>query len=535
MDRQNVVIYCRVSTKEQAEEGNSLITQEKICREFADRCGFFVSKIFIEFGESAKTANRTELQHMLEYCSKKQNKITTVIVYKIDRLARNVDDYSDIRMRLKDYGIVIRSTSEQFDGNPAGRFMENILANVAQFDNDVRTERSVNGMKEAVRSGRYIWPAPYGYKNGLLLGKSNIIPDPSKSRFVRKAFTLIIEGQIAVEKIWLNLYKEGLTLSRSQFYKMIRNKMYCGIIEKFGEINIGKYEPLISTEIFEMASYTLKNPRRLIIPYNTNNPDFPLRRFVTHPSGIKLTGGWSKGKSGKKFPYYRYALNNNNFRKELLEEKFCLFMNSFVFDRQYLLTLREQTQMLFKQKMAIETESENRRNEYLADLKNKQSQILNKNLKGFISDEVLKIEIEKIETEIFNLTRQSIIPSKKLDTSNVNELFRCIEDFLINPGKCWEQVDFQLKTQLQVFKFPKGVWFDGQEFRTPEVSLLYKANDKFRLKKSYVVPHRSQKLNTPQIPKLPSPHVLLNTILPEFMRLKEIFDNPNKPMDDYPF
>jgi len=309
MDEKNVVIYCRVSTKEQAEEGNSLVTQEKICREYATRCGFVVSKIFIEFGESAKTANRTELQNMLTFCSKKQNKIKAVIIYKVDRLARNVDDYSEIRMRLKTYGAVICSTSEQFDGNPAGRFMENILANVAQFDNDVRTERCVNGMKEAVRAGRYIWPAPYGYKNGIINGKSNIIPIPEVAILIRKAFAMIIRNSLSQEQIWTILTNEGLKLSRSQFYKMVRNKMYCGIIEKFNETNLGVYEPIISTQTFETAACALKTTRRLLTPYNTQNPDFPLRRFVQHPTGIKLTGGWSKSRSGKMFPYYRFCKN----------------------------------------------------------------------------------------------------------------------------------------------------------------------------------------------------------------------------------
>ena len=50
--------------------------------------------------------------------------------------------------------------------------LKNIIANVAQFDNDVRTERSVGGMKEAVREGRYVWPAPIGYKNIRSNGKA---------------------------------------------------------------------------------------------------------------------------------------------------------------------------------------------------------------------------------------------------------------------------------------------------------------------------------------------------------------------------
>jgi site-specific DNA recombinase len=136
------VIYCRVSTKEQVEEGNSLSTQEKICREYSLKHGYDIAEVFVEQGESAKTQNRPELRRMMAYCASKKNNISVAIAYKIDRISRNTDDYSQIRIVLKKYGVEIKSTSENFENNPAGRFMENMLANVAQFDNDVRTERS---------------------------------------------------------------------------------------------------------------------------------------------------------------------------------------------------------------------------------------------------------------------------------------------------------------------------------------------------------------------------------------------------------
>ena len=163
------VVYCRVSTKEQADEGGSLSTQEKICKDYAIKNGYEIVDIFIEQGESAKNANRTELKRLLSICTNKKSNIKAVIVYKIDRVARNIDDYRQIRLLLKSYGIEIKSTSEFFEDNPVGRFMENIIANVAQFDNDVRTERSVNGSRDAMREGRYVWVAPYGYLNSNFL------------------------------------------------------------------------------------------------------------------------------------------------------------------------------------------------------------------------------------------------------------------------------------------------------------------------------------------------------------------------------
>src|SRR5882672_6844745 len=73
------VIYCRVSTKEQVEEGNSLVTQEKNCREFALKENFEVIELFVEQGESAKTQDRTELKRLMTFCTDKNNKVDAVI------------------------------------------------------------------------------------------------------------------------------------------------------------------------------------------------------------------------------------------------------------------------------------------------------------------------------------------------------------------------------------------------------------------------------------------------------------------------
>ena len=65
-EKRNAIIYCRVSTKEQVEEGNSLVTQERNCREYAIKNNYNVVQVFIERGESAKTAERTELQKLFK-------------------------------------------------------------------------------------------------------------------------------------------------------------------------------------------------------------------------------------------------------------------------------------------------------------------------------------------------------------------------------------------------------------------------------------------------------------------------------------
>ena len=86
------IIYYRVSTEDQAQNGVSLEQQKNYCLEYAKNHEIEIIKLFHDDGVSAKTTNRKGLQELLSYCQKNYKNIDSVIVYKIDRLSRNVKD-----------------------------------------------------------------------------------------------------------------------------------------------------------------------------------------------------------------------------------------------------------------------------------------------------------------------------------------------------------------------------------------------------------------------------------------------------------
>src|SRR5438309_7516503 len=126
----NGVIYCRVSSKEQV-EGTSLESQEAACREYARRNGIEITRVFIERGESAKFADRTQLLELLEFCRDRQNAVQAMLVWKIDRLARNVGDHFNIKANLLKQNVRVVSVTEPIDSNPEGKLLETILAGFA--------------------------------------------------------------------------------------------------------------------------------------------------------------------------------------------------------------------------------------------------------------------------------------------------------------------------------------------------------------------------------------------------------------------
>ena len=94
------IIYVRVSTKEQT-ENLSLPTQLKACEEYCERQGFTVLARFREEGESAKSADRTELQNLLQYCRLNKGKVQFVVVFNLTRFAREKYDHFALRAHLK--------------------------------------------------------------------------------------------------------------------------------------------------------------------------------------------------------------------------------------------------------------------------------------------------------------------------------------------------------------------------------------------------------------------------------------------------
>src|SRR5712692_3907914 len=172
----NGVIYCRVSSKEQI-EGTSLESQRLACEEYARSNNIRILKVFVEQGESAKFADRAQLIELLDFCRENKGKVQILLVWKVDRFARNVNDHFNIKASLLKYDVRIVSVTEPIDSKPEGKLMETILAGFAQFDNDIRATRTVQGMRRKIQEGIFPWKPPLGYKSSTKNGEKKTEPD----------------------------------------------------------------------------------------------------------------------------------------------------------------------------------------------------------------------------------------------------------------------------------------------------------------------------------------------------------------------
>src|SRR5688572_31790939 len=272
---------------EEQTENLSLPTQLRACEEYCRRQGYEVVERFHEEGESAKTTDHSQLQKLLTFCRLNKGRVHFVVVFNLTRFARDKYDHFALRSHLQSLGISLRSATEPIDDTSTGKLMEGVLAALAQFDNDCRSDRTRAGMKAALGLGRWVFLAPLGYLNApRAIGK----PDGrSGARTVRAArFEEYATGRFTKEqllqqaKAWGLTNRRGRPLTSQAIGTLLRNQLYAGIVDvpEYGvRGKRGDFEPLISEELFYRVQAILSGRAPSTAQRKRAHPDFPLRGF----------------------------------------------------------------------------------------------------------------------------------------------------------------------------------------------------------------------------------------------------------------
>lgn len=233
------VIYIRVSTTEQAEEGYSIRAQRGQLVDYCRVNDLEVVNIYIDDGYSAKDINRPQLKSLLK--DAEDGLFDAVVVYKLDRFTRSVKDLYELLEHLKKYNVDFISKQEKFDTSTAmGKAMIGILGVFAQFERELIAERVRMGMEQKVKEGkRPGGKFPYGYDK-----QSNLIPE--EKEVLRYLRYLYVTERLGFKNIAIRLNNEG-KLRRGFLWRAstvaltLENPFYAGIIEFGGKMPNGKY------------------------------------------------------------------------------------------------------------------------------------------------------------------------------------------------------------------------------------------------------------------------------------------------------
>ncbi|MBN1227673.1 MAG: recombinase family protein [Deltaproteobacteria bacterium] len=253
------LIYCRVSTDEQAQEGFSLDAQERFCRDFANNNNLRIVGVYRDEGKSGTTLDRPALKDLLERCQQDKS-IEAVIIQETDRLARNTQNHLTIKALLLKAEVKLISVAQpMLDDSPEGNMIDTILASVNQFQSDINSRKTKKGLKQKFQEGWWPGWAPLGYINVSLGGNPEgrrsrkiVKKDPQNWSILKTGFKLYLTGNYSVDEIGDILYKKGLRaksgkkVPHSILFNTFRNPFYAGIMRWNGQEKVGKHQPMIS-------------------------------------------------------------------------------------------------------------------------------------------------------------------------------------------------------------------------------------------------------------------------------------------------
>ncbi|MFV8324499.1 recombinase family protein [Flavobacterium sp. ZS1P14] len=310
MSNINVIIYCRVSTDEQAQKGFSLEYQEDSLKRFCDGMGYNIVKIYKE-DHSAKNFNRPQWSKLKTYVKANKKEVHKVLFAKWDRFSRNIEQALTVLREFDSMGIELNASEQYLDmSNPDNKMVLSIYLTAGEVERDKISSRTINGTYQAKKEGYFTGKAPYGYDNFRDEFKKSTLRPNQYSFFVKKAFDEVAMNLEPVETIRKRLREEGMKLEKSAFSVLLKNIVYVGKIkvpeykkEPAMEVN-GKHEGSVDLETFNKVQNVFKGKRWHGLKPSHKNLDFPLRDFLTcELCGNQITGSLSQGRN-KKYAYY---------------------------------------------------------------------------------------------------------------------------------------------------------------------------------------------------------------------------------------
>lgn len=189
-------------------------------------------------------------------------------------------------------------------------------------------------MRRAKKEGRYVSTPPYGFKNIRDEQNRPVITHSVMAPVIKKAFAQIATGNFPIEVLWKILYKEGLKISRSNFYTVLRNPIYCGKIrikavkDESEDIVLGIHEPIISEELFYEVQNVLDGKKKAKTKYALVNDEYPMRGHLICPRcGKTLTGSSALGNGGKYYYYPCTAGCKERHKSDGVHNSFEIWLN----------------------------------------------------------------------------------------------------------------------------------------------------------------------------------------------------------------
>lgn len=253
----DVCLYLRFSSERQREQ--SIEGQLRDCRTFCKLNSYRITAIYVDRATTARkdVEKRLHFQEMIRDSEKRPWEY--VVVWKLDRFARNRTDSALFKFRLRKNGVKVTSATESISEKPEGIILEAVLEGMAEFYSADLSQKITRGMRESALKCHSIGGhVPLGYK----IEDHKLVINPATAHIVQEAFELYANGETVADICRMFNAKgyrtaKGVEFNRNSFKSMFRNKRYIGVYT-YKDIEVEDGVPaIIDKELFETVGRRL--------------------------------------------------------------------------------------------------------------------------------------------------------------------------------------------------------------------------------------------------------------------------------------
>ena len=257
---QQCVIYSRVSSLKQTNDGDNFASQERSCRDYAANAGYEVLDVFTDV-VSGKERVRPGINKLLAFLQQSKKQSIVVVVDDITRFARDVATHTDLREKIVALNARLESPKQKFGDDAGSRFIETVFAAIAEHDRVKNAEQSHSRSIARMKNGYWVLPSPIGYcyEKGAGGGKVLVRKEPiativkeALEGFASGRFETQVEVQRFLErKPAFPKGPDGKSVKIDRVTNMLTQTLYTGYLrfEQWGApLTEGNHEAIISYE-----------------------------------------------------------------------------------------------------------------------------------------------------------------------------------------------------------------------------------------------------------------------------------------------
>jgi DNA invertase Pin-like site-specific DNA recombinase len=477
INTKGAIVYTRVSSKEQAENNLSLDFQRKTIEDYSQKQGLPILSYFGGTYESAKTDGRKEFLRMLEFIKKHKGKVSHILVYTLDRFSRTGGGAIKLAQDLREkYGVTVFAVTQPTDtSNPSGVLHQNIQLLFSEFDNQLRKQRAIAGMKEKFEKGEWVTRVPQGYDIVKINGLRKIVVN-KEGKLIKKAFEWKGEG-MKNEEIIERLNAQGMKMYKQQLVKIFKKPFYCGIINHGllnGKVIQGNHPKLISQELFLKVNNINLSSHQYGVPHKKEREQVPLKVFMKCEDCGQPFAGYIVKK--KNLWYYKCRTKGckcNRSAKEM-NKAFVEYLEDYMPEEKALQPLQFELEHLYYKINEERFEEEKRLDEHLKDVSKKIDTIEEK---FYVLNEMSKETFDKFYPK-YRKEREEILEQMQNSgqiISNLSESISKILAFSAKLNTVWTSKELKVVEGLQKLIFPEGIYYikKTRSFRTPKVNSVF--------------------------------------------------------------